>query len=92
MRALRGARSGELFRPGALWGNTSGEIAEPTVWSGAAHGEALLSEPPADLIDLLVRPDAGSLTDFEIGQTGRLGPNQGQHPFAIRHGFSSTLR
>ena len=75
-----------------VWGNTYGEVAEPAVRSGAAHGKALLSKPPANLIDLLVWSNAGSLTDFGIGQTGRFGPNQGQHPFAIRHGLSSTLQ
>ena len=91
MRALHGVRAGMSFRQGAVGGNTSGEVAEPTDRVGAAYGEALVSKPPANPIDLLVWLDAGSLTDFRISQTGRFGPNQGQHMFAIRHGLNSTL-
>ena len=69
-------------------GSACGEVAEPAVRAGAPFGESLLGEPPANLIDLLVWLDAGSLADFGIGQTSRLGPNQRQHPFTIRHGAS----
>ena len=76
---------------GTTFERTCREVDEPSFASGASLNEAGLSKLPTDLIYLLVRLDARSLTDFGIREAARLGSHQRQYPFTICHGLTSII-
>ena len=71
-----GARYAGWIGPGISRERSWRQVDELPLRSGAPLDEAGLSEAPADLVDLLVRLNAGSLTDFGIGEANRLGVKQ----------------
>ena len=49
-----------------------------------SSGDAGRGERAADLVDLLMRFDAGALPDLAVGES-RFGPDERQYPFTVGH-------